>query len=74
MAQTYDPRYFAALPSAEEGLQRIQSGRKKKAGIAATLFAVATVATLGSVYLTYKDTPAPQNPANAEPGVGVPYR
>lgn len=75
MAQTYDEaRYFAPIRSPEEGLSKINAERKRKATLAAVLFAVATVLTLGITFLMYSDAPAPENPANSQPAVLEPYR
>jgi hypothetical protein len=74
MAQTYDPRYFAELPSPEEGLRRIKKERTRKSAVAVVLYAAAAVATLGAVYLAYADTPAPANPANERNITLEPYR
>lgn len=75
MAQTYDEaHYFSPIRSPEEGLRKINSERKRKATLAAVLFAVATVLTLGITLLMYSDAPAPSDPANSSPALLEPYR
>lgn len=74
MAQTYDRRYFADLPSPEEGLRRINRERKRRSALAVVLYALAAVATIAAVYLAYADTPAPENPANRRNITLEPYR
>jgi hypothetical protein len=59
--------------SPEEGLDRIQHERTRKSVIAAVVGAIATIAVLGAVYLSYRDVPAPANPANAHPALVEPY-
>lgn len=74
MAQTYDERLFGLVRTPEEGLDKVKRQRARKSVVAAVLFAVATVLTLGITYLMYSDVPAPQNPANASSQMVEPYR
>jgi hypothetical protein len=74
MAQTYDERYFDYNVEPEAGIREVKRQRSKKSLVAAALFGIATIVTLGLVYLMYNDVPAPTNPANAEPGLLEPYR
>jgi fatty acid desaturase len=57
----------------EEGLHQIQQERTRKSVIAAVIGALATIAVLGAVYLSYRGVPAPATPANAHPVLMEPY-
>lgn len=60
--------------TADEALHVIQAERSRKSRIALFLFVVSGALTVGAFYLSYRDLPAPPNPANAAPALLDPYR
>lgn len=60
--------------SPEESLREINAERKRRSWIAAALFAASAGAVVTGAYFSYRDVPAPANPANAVPGLLDPYR
>jgi nitrate reductase NapE component len=48
----------------EEGVREIQAERRRRSWLAAVLFAVCAVAFVGAAHLSYRDVPAPENPAH----------
>lgn len=57
----------------EEALREIKSDRSRRAWVALILFALSGVAIVASFYLSYRDVPAPETPANDAPEPN-PYR
>ncbi len=62
MAHTYTPERF---DSPERAIRFILADRSKRGILAVLLGTLATIATLGMVYLVYHDVPAPITPANS---------
>ncbi len=60
--------------SAEESLREINAERTRRSWIAAILFVVSAAAVTAGAYFSYRDLPAPPNPANNAPGMAGPYR
>ena len=60
--------------NAEQGIREINAERTRRSWIAAVLFVLSAVAVTAGAYFSYRDLPAPQNPANNAPGLGGPYR
>jgi len=59
--------------SPEEGLREINAERTRRSWIALILFLVSGAAIATGFYFSYRDVPAPQNPANNLPGLLDPY-
>jgi hypothetical protein len=60
--------------SPEEAVREIQTERKRNSLIALAV-GVGLFLLFGvGIYLSYNDTPSPENPANAKPSVAEPYR
>lgn len=59
--------------SPEEGLREINAERTRRSWIALILFVVSGAAIATGFYFSYRDVPAPQNPANNLPGLLDPY-
>jgi hypothetical protein len=55
--------------SPEEGLREINAERTRRSWIAAVLFVACAVAVTAGAYFSYRDVPAPANPAHAVPAV-----
>jgi hypothetical protein len=58
----------------EEALREIKSDRSRRAWIALILFVLSGMAIVASFYLSYRDVPAPESPANNAPAEPNPYR
>ncbi|HWZ89908.1 MAG TPA: hypothetical protein VNW92_13695 [Polyangiaceae bacterium] len=71
MAHATTAEHFDFSP--EEGIVRIQHERTRKSIVAAVIAALATMAAIASVYLSYRGVPAPADPANAKPHLVEPY-
>jgi hypothetical protein len=50
--------------SPEESIREINAERKRRSWIAAILLVVSAGAVTGGAYFSYRDLPAPANPAN----------
>jgi hypothetical protein len=59
--------------SPEQGMKEIQTERTRRSWIALILFVLSGAAVVTSLYLAYRDLPAPPNPANNAPGLLDPY-
>ncbi|RYZ04003.1 MAG: hypothetical protein EOO73_25445 [Myxococcales bacterium] len=59
--------------SPEEGLREINADRTRRSWIAAVLFVVSAAGVAAGAYFSYRDVPAPANPANNAPGLLDPY-
>jgi len=70
MAQTYDRR--PALGT-DEAIRKLQADRKRKPAFAIAALVAALAAGLAATYFSYRDVPAPENPANARPHLVEPY-
>jgi hypothetical protein len=53
----------------EEALREINADRARRQWIAAILFALSTAAVIAAAYFSYRDVPAPANPANDAPAL-----
>jgi hypothetical protein len=58
----------------EQALREIKADRARRSWIALILFVLSGGAVIASFYFSYRDVPAPANPANNAPGVVEPYR
>ena len=58
----------------EEALREIKADRSRRAWIALILFMLSSVAVVASFYLSYRDVPAPESPANNAPAAPESYR
>ena len=58
----------------EEALREIKADRTRRAWIALILFMLSGAAVIASFYISYRDVPAPENPANNAPNTVDPYR
>lgn len=58
----------------DEALQEINSDRSRRSRIALLLFVLSGAAISAAFYYSYRDVPAPANPANASPVLAPPYR
>ena len=58
----------------EQALREIKADRARRSWIALILFVLSGAAVIASFYFSYRDVPAPANPANNAPGVADPYR
>ena len=61
MAHTYAPERF---DSPERAIRFILADRSKRGILAVLIGTVAIIATLGMVYVVYREVPAPSHPAN----------
>jgi hypothetical protein len=61
VAHAYAPQRFN---TPERAIRFILADRHRRGILAVLLGAVATIATLGMVYVVYRELPAPSNPAN----------
>lgn len=59
--------------SPEEGLREINAERTRRSWIAVILFGISSAAIAAGFYFSYRDVPAPANPANNAPGLMDPY-
>ena len=72
MAQTYDQR--PAFRTDDEVVRELQAERKRKPVIAVGALVAGLASLLAVIYFSYRDVPAPENPANARPHLVEPYR
>jgi len=56
----------------EEALREIKADRSRRGWMALILFVLSGAALLTSFYFSYRDVPAPANPANNAPGRAEP--
>jgi len=59
--------------SPEEALHQIQAERSRRSWLALLLFLLCGGAAITAFYLSYRDIPAPNTPANAAPVLLDPY-
>jgi hypothetical protein len=59
--------------SPEEALRVIKAERTRRSWLALILFVLCGALTVTVFYLSYRDVPAPANPANSAPVVVDPY-
>ena len=71
MAHTYEELHAT---SAEQAMRRIEHDRKRKPAIAIGVLIAALIGVAAAAYFSYRDVPAPANPANANTEVLAPYR
>lgn len=71
MAHTYEQLSGA---SPERAMRRIERNRKRKPAMAIGALIAGLAAVAAAAYFSYRDVPAPANPANAETEVLAPYR
>lgn len=71
MAHTYEELRGV---SPEKAMRRIEHDWKRKPAIAIGVVVAALAAVAAATYFSYRDVPAPANPANAETQVLTPYR
>lgn len=57
----------------EEALREIQAERTRRSWVALFLFLLCGAAALTAFYMSYRDVPAPANPANNSPILTDPY-
>jgi hypothetical protein len=57
----------------EEAISEIKAERKRKSLIAGAAFAAGALALAAGAYFSYRDVPAPANPANFRPHLVEPY-
>ncbi len=69
-ARSLDLRHF---DTPEHAIRFITADRSRRSLIAAAVGVIATIVTLGAIYLIYSEIPAPQSPANAKTFVLEPY-
>jgi hypothetical protein len=58
----------------EEAISEIKAERKRRSWLAAAAFVVGALALAAGAYFSYRDVPAPTNPANFRPQLVEPYR
>ncbi|HET9955348.1 MAG TPA: hypothetical protein VFQ61_12625 [Polyangiaceae bacterium] len=69
MEQTYD---YSGI-SVDRAIQEIQNDKRRKPAVVLAVIALGVIAAMGLTYFSYRDVPAPLNPANARPHMVEPY-